>query len=149
MRSNGNCRGISYWEYERTGNTATAVPVTVYNPESIGRRGSPLPSARSTIRSSRFGDSRIETGYRATSNPRFSRSAFRRGIWSRKNERRRRKEKRGGGRSGSRGTETGRRRRRRKKRKKRGAWRCEEEERIGIAAAVETRFTVVVEPIDT
>lgn len=61
MRSNGNCRGISYWEYERTGNTATAVPVTVYNPESIGRRGSPLPSARSTIRSSRFGDSRIET----------------------------------------------------------------------------------------
>lgn len=61
MRSNGNCRGISYWEYERTGNTATAVPVTVYNPESIGRRGSPLPSARSTIRSSRFGDSQIET----------------------------------------------------------------------------------------
>lgn len=74
MRSNGNCRGISYRGYAHTGNTATAVPVTVLNQLDVGEAPFPPPSPRSTIRSSRFGDSkRSRSGYRATSNPRFSR----------------------------------------------------------------------------
>lgn len=116
-------------EVSRIGNTSAPViqrqrfPLqsTILNQLDVGEAPSPLLGPPSVRLGSEILESKRGAGYRATSNPRFSRSAFRRGIWSRKNERRRRKEKRGGGRSGSRGTETGRRRRRRrKKRKKRG-----------------------------
>lgn len=43
MRSNGNCRGISYRGYAHTGNTATAVPVTVLNQLDVGE-APPHPS---------------------------------------------------------------------------------------------------------
>lgn len=169
MRSNGNCRGISYRGYAHTGNTATAVPVTVLNQLDVGEAPLPPPLGPPSVRLGSEIRNVREADIALLPIPDFlvfspfcaARKKFRAGRSNlvEKDERRRRKKKgeeRGGGRrSGSRGTRRGRGRGEEEEKKEetaeRARWRCEEEEeeRIGIAAAVETRFTVVVGPIDT